>query len=162
METRKQKRSPRARSEFTAVDTAILLLVLLTLGGTIFGWVYQSLTADEAVEDGTTYAVTFRIASTHRRVTEGLAAGDKLYDSDGNFLGYLRDDLTVSDDTDARLSDRVVGNGSMVCSGRLDGRSLLIGDMDHYLTPGDTYCIHTEEEILTVYILKIDEVSAQG
>ncbi len=165
MENKKQKRTTyRAggKGRFTAVDTVLLILVVVLLVGTVAGWVWQTVVADEATEEGITYAVSFRIASTHRQVTEGLSVGDRLYSTSGEFIGYLRDDLAVYDDSEAELANRVTGTGSMVCVGHMDGRSLRVGDVERYITPGDTLKIHTEREILTVYILKISEVSAQG
>lgn len=159
METMKNRPSPQRKgkkSEFTAVDAVVLLLVLVTVLGAVLGWVYQALDDGSDLDEGAAYAVTFRISETHRDVADGLSVGDAVYlIEDGSFLGYLRDDLAVQDETDAAYPDRVTGTGSMVCVGNINGRSLELGDGGRCLTPGDTLLVRTEREFLTIDILEI-------
>ena len=153
METMKHQRAPqgRGRHEFTAVDAVLLMLVLITVVGAVFGWVYQAL--DDNTDLESHWVVTFRVTDTHHAVTDGLVVGDRLYVAqDDSFLGYLRNDLRVQAPDDE--PDYVTGTGSMLCSGVLEDRSLIIGD-DRCLTPGDTLVIRTEREIFTVTVLEI-------
>ena len=160
METMNQKPSPwrkGKKSKFTTVDAVILLLVVVTVVGTIIGWVYQATNDGPAFDEGTTYAVTFRIAETHRSVLDGLSVEDSVYlAEDGNFLGYLRSDLAVQDGPDAQNPDYgVTGTGSMVCVGNINGRSLELDGCNRCLTPGDTLVVRTERELLTIEVLEI-------
>ena len=159
METMKNSPAPGRKgkkSEFTAVDAVVLLLVLVAVVGAVFGWVYQALDNGSELDESATYAVTFRISETHGDVVDGLAVGDAVYLlEDGSFLGYLRDDLSVCDVTDAAYADRVTGTGSMVCLGNISGRSLELGEGGRCLTPGDTLLVRTEREFLTIDILEI-------
>ena len=160
METKNRKPASWRRekkSEFTTVDTVILLLVLVTVLAAVIGWVYQSMDDDFAFDEGTNYAVTFRILETHRSVLGGLEMGDALYfTEDGSFLGYLRDDLVVQDGPDAQNPDYgVTGTGSIICVGIVNGRSLELDDSNRCLTPGDTLIVRTEREMLTVEVVEI-------
>ncbi len=154
-------RRPASGGGVTAVDIVIIILLLAVTFGTIFGWVYEALDDDLNSEIGYTFVVSFRIAETHREVLDGLTKGDQLYFAEeGDFLGYLRDDLKVADSASAPTAlDRVTGTGSMVCVGNDQNRSLRVGDSDRYLTPGDTLWIRTEREVLSVYILDIQKLS---
>ena len=158
METMKNSPSParKGKKKFTTVDAVVLLLVLVTVVGAVFGWVYQTMDDDSYLDEEAMYVVTFRVAETHRDVLGGLSVGDAVYFiEDGAFLGYLRDDLTVQDKTDAAPADLVTGTGSMVCVGHVNGRSLDIDGSGRCLTPGDTLVVRTEREMLTVEVVEI-------
>ena len=158
METMKNSPSParKGKKKFTTVDAVVLLLVLATAVGAVFGWVYQAMDDDSFLDEEVNYAVTFRVTETHQDVISGLSAEDALYFmEDGAFLGYLRDDLTVRPVTDAASANYVTGTGSMVCVGELNGRSLNVDDSDRCLTPGDTLIVRTERELLTIEIMEI-------
>ncbi len=165
MKATKRKHTKSASSgTFTAVDLVIVLAIVITLVGTVFGWVYESVRNEGGDGIGYTYAVTFRVETTHAEVLEGLACGDSLYlVSEDCFLGYLRDDLavrelTATDPTAPRT--HVTATGSMVCVGNAEGRSLRVNGCDRILTPGDTVRVRTERETLTVRILTVTEVSS--
>ncbi len=159
---KKQHTSRRSdkKHRFTAVDSVLLILAVAAVFGTVFGWVYQTVTTEEKQESGITYAVSFRIASTHHKVIDGLQVGDVLYTMEGEPIGYLRDDLKSYADSTSPYAGHAVATGSMVCIGNQTNRSLQVGEENRCLTPGDTLKIRTEREILTVYILDITEVGA--
>ncbi len=156
VKNRQKHRRSGKRGEFTSVDIAVLILVVVSLFGTVFGWVYQSVIDDRAQTHENDYVVSFRLEQTHRKVAEGLTPGDTVYTvSDGLPLGILRDDMVLHDAEDGTGIDRVIGTGSMVCSGVEDGGSLSVAGEVCHLTPGDTLRIRTEREYVTVFIVAI-------
>ncbi len=145
----------RSGGGFSVTDLVILFVVLAVTACTVFGWIYEARKEKENVRVGDTCVVTFRIEATHREVLEGLTMGEPVYRlSDDSFLGYLRDDLTISEVVDApSYLRRVTGKGSMVCVGYENDRTVQIGE--NTLTPGDVLELRTDREKLTVYILDV-------
>ncbi len=159
MESKKRKTTRRTGGGITIVDVVILLLVLVTVGVTVFGWVYQSEKNDRLQEAGENYIVTFRVESTHRRVPEGIEAADRLYLVDDScYIGYLHSPLVLFEDTSLPAAmERVTATGSMVCKGSMDGRSLQVNGSEYVLTPGDVLRVRTEREVINICILDISD-----
>ncbi len=157
MENKKPKhiKHRSSGSRFGVMDLVILIVVGMATFGTIFGWVYESLNREDEEQRTDTCVVTFRIDETHREVLAGLSYGDQVYLSDDDsFMGYLRDDLTVTDVSDKpAFLARVTGTGSMVCVGQEDDGTIRIGD--HTLTAGDVLTVRTERELLTIHVLSV-------
>ena len=160
--TEKGQRSRRTGARWTVLDTVIVLMVLLVVAGAVV----RSLTRGDdkaSAEDHGTYYVDFIIPEIHASVLEEIEAFDALYCYEtGTLVGYVGayDDGSIALRT---ISLAVGGNGStvsaegsMVClDSTLKNGSLLVPEMDTYLTPGTRLTLCTEKAVIVVEISSI-------
>ncbi len=155
----KTARPKSAKGRFSAVDVAIVILVIASLVGTVIGWIYEAGQQKTKLENDDRFFVSFRMEDVHREVWNGLSVGEKLYFvDDDTFLGYLRDDWAITATLGDETEERISCTGSMVCVGEMPSRTLVLGTDGRRLTPGQILEIRTESEILTVQILEIRQV----
>ena len=166
MDHRKENQGERRR-RWSAVDTVVLLLVLLAVAGIVYRVVVSVRQETEAPEE-TLYEVYFEVDETHADVLAEIRGFDPVYlvenQSRLGYVGVYKDagtgdyrvamTPTVSGDgADPKL---VTALGCMICGGELqeDG-SLSIPGSDRYLTPGSELVIRTDRAILTVRVTGI-------
>lgn len=174
MESNQQKSNRagrKTRFHWSAVDTVILLLVLVALAGVVWRVVYTARQRG-GQEEGTKYVVTFQIPDIHPDVLAEIRGFDAvyLYENDVRLghLGVYEDtatgeyrvalDATPLDDEER--PDYVMATGSMVCGeATLSGGGLLVGESGLYLTPGSEVEVRTDRVLFT---LKVTEIRAHS
>ncbi len=161
------ERAPRrGRGRWSAVDTVILLLVLVAVGGIVGRVIYAA--RQSAAEQTAMYAVYFEVAETHEDVIAEVQGFDAvyLYDSDVR-LGYIgvyedtvtgeyRVALTVTPIESIDGRRMATATGCLICTdGTLSEGSLLVEGSEQYLTPGSEVNVRTDRACLTVRITSI-------
>lgn len=156
------------KGRWSAVDTVIVLLVLVA----IVGLVYRVI--DAARKEGETartmYRVYFEVPETHEDVLSEVRGFDAIYLYENNvklgYIGVYEDTatgtytvaLTPTPAMGATGDRRVTAEGCMVCTdGTLEGGSLLVGESGRYLTPGSEVEVRTDRVLLTIRITSIRE-----
>lgn len=165
-----QTQTKQRKGRWSAVDTVILLLILVAVAGLVYRMVYAA--RHEAAAERTMYRVYFEVLETHEDVLAEVRGFDAVYlYENGVKLGYIGvyEDtatgeytvaLTPTPAEGATGDGRATATGCMVCTdGTLSGGSLLIGDSGRYLTPGSEVEIRTDRAFLTVRITAIREHS---
>lgn len=154
----------RGKGRWSAVDTVILLLVLLAVGGIVYRVVY-AIQAENEAANAPMYAVYFEVAETHTGVLAEVRGFDAVYlYENGAHLGYIavyEDTLTgeyrvALTTTPVEGTSDVTATGCMICTGgTLSGGSLLLSGSEQYLTPGGEVVVYTERALLTLRITEI-------
>ncbi len=152
----------RKTKRWTAVDTIIVLLLVLAVGGVVLRGVVDWNKQAETPVTGPFY-VEFSVAEIHPTVLGEIAAFDPLYlYESGELVGYVGvyDDGTMALHTVGQLSSLnggiVSAEGCMVClEGVYENGSLLVTGMDQYLSPGTKLTLRTDRAVLTVEITGI-------
>lgn len=166
MEHRNEKQKQR-HSRWSAVDTVILLLVLLAIAGIVYR-VVMTVRDEKAEEIQTTYEVYFEVMETHEDILAEIRGFDAVYLlENGERLGYIgvykdgvtgenRVALTPTPVVSEEGMNRVTALGCMICAGStLEDGSLAIPGSDRHLTPGSEMELRTDRAILKVRVTGI-------
>ncbi len=171
MDKKQNQATPRVGKKWrwSVIDTLILLLVLLAIGGAVYR-VVITLQQGEEVSHHTIYEVYFTVESIHTDVLAEIDSFDAvyLYENDVK-LGYIgayqdsegktRPALKTAPTTDPYATDRVmIEEGCLICSaGTMTNGSLMITGTGYYLTRGSVLEIRTDRVLMTVRITDILE-----
>ena len=160
--SKKKSQNPK---RWTAVDTVLLLMLLLAVGGILLrGFLPESSLGENGGEDMMSgpYYVDFAVAEIHPLVLGEINAFDPLYLYEtGDLVGYVGvyDDGSMALHTVNPLANggsTVSAEGCMVClEGMYRDGSLLVKGMDTYLSPGSILTLRTDRAVLTVEITAI-------
>lgn len=161
----------QTKRRWSALDTVIVLLVLVALAGIVYRVVY---TARQKGADttATMYKVDFEVAATHADVLEEIQGAEAVYFCENDVcLGYIAISETDTGDFNAALVTAPAldeegtpipgfetATGSMICTdGTLSngGGSLLVGASGLYLTPGSEVEVRTDRALLHLRVVKI-------
>ena len=165
------KKMNKPKKRWSAMDTVILLLVLVAVAGLIYRVVYAA--RKEAEADPVMYRVHFEVLETHKDVLAEVKGFDAVYlyedDTRLGYIGVYQDTATgeytaalnVTPAQGATGSDRVTATGILICTDAspASGGGLWVGDSGRYLTPGGVMEVRTDRALLTVRITSIREHS---
>ena len=156
---------------WSAMDTVILVLVLLAIGGLIFRVVDMS-RKDRLTKDETMYVIRFTVEDTHREVLSEITGAEKVYLYEGDalvgYFGVYRDEATNMDSPALTIvpprgdapEGHVGAEGYLVCTtGKAMNGGLLIGESGQYLIPGSEVAVRTDRVLLT---LRVTEIRRHG
>ena len=157
------KRGEKKGLRWTAIDTVILLLVLVALAGVIVRCFVLPSAEDDLAENGNAYYVEFTVREIHTDVLEEFEVSDRFYLYEtGEMIGYLGyyDDgsraLTAGGPVSEDNTRFVTADGCLYCTnGKMENGSLLLQDVSTYLTPGAVLQLRTDRAVMTVEITKI-------
>ena len=146
---------------WSAVDTVIVLALLLAVAGLIFRGFFEE-NQDEEVS-GSTCIISFTIDEIHKDVYQELRGGDWLYMYDtGEVVGYIG---MYEDGSYAIVQTGVIPNtgGEMVSAnvsmvgvdGLFSEGSFLPQHTEQYLSPGSVVKLRTEQAVLTARVTEI-------
>ena len=153
----KKPRRKGGQSRWSAVDTVILILVLLSIAGIVYRAVYI-IRQDMNAAGKTKYVIDFVVEETHEDVLGEVREDDPVYLYEGDaVLGRIG----LSDITHGARGERYASaTGSILCaSGSMQNGALLIGTSGRYLTPGSVVTVRTDRALLTLRITDIRKVS---
>lgn len=166
MDHRKENQGERRR-RWSAVDTVILLLVLLAIAGVVYRVVVTVRQETETAQE-TLYEVYFEVAEIPAATLAEIRGFDPVYlvetQSRLGYVGVYKDAstggyrvaLTPHSSVEAGSAERTTATGCMICGGDLlDDGSLSVPGSERYLTPGSELVIRTDRAILTVRITGI-------
>ena len=147
---------------WTAVDTTLLLLILLAIAGVVVRGVMDHRQKEKIPAEGPFY-VDFKVEEIHSSVLDEIKSSDALYlYGTGELVGYVGfyDDgtraLHALPIVEADNDTSVAAEGCMVClEGIYRNGSLLVTGMDRYLSPGSVLTLRTDRAVMTVEILNI-------
>jgi hypothetical protein len=162
------KRTDKPKRRWTAVDTLILLLVLLSVAGLVYRVVYA---AQKKSSESTLYSVYFEVTEVHEDVLAEIEGFDAVYlYENGVRLGYIgmhQDTVTgersvfqsISPAPGASGDNRVTAKGCMFCTNATvsAGGGLRIGESGRVLVPGSELEIRTDRARLTIRNTSINE-----
>ena len=165
MDQQQRKSSARAGrlGRWSAVDTVILLLVLLAIAGVVYR-VVMAARHDHGASVKDTYEVYFTVEETHQSVLEEVRGFDAVYLCENDMrLGYIgvyeeasTGEYRVALTASATENNRATATGCMLSSGTVmsDG-SLFVEGSGRNLTPGSTLELRTDRVVLTVRVTEI-------
>ena len=147
---------------WTAVDTVIVFMILLALGGVVLRGVVDWRQGAETPTSGP-YYVDFSVAEIDASVLAEIRPFDPLYVYEtGELVGYVGvyDDGTMAlrllSPSAATANGGVAAEGCMVClEGVYQNGSLLVTGMDTYLTSGSRLTLRTDRAVISVEIRAI-------
>ncbi|MBQ9780447.1 MAG: hypothetical protein IJW00_11130 [Clostridia bacterium] len=156
----KKKKAKR----WTVVDTVILLMILLALGGVILRGVVDWRKETVTPASGP-YYVDFSVTEINPTVLAEISPFDPLYLYEtGELVGYVGvyDDGTMAlrllSPSVMTANGGVAAEGCMVClEGVYQNGSLLVTGMDTYLTSGSRLTLRTDRAVILVEITAIRE-----
>lgn len=172
----KKQNHSTARTErkwhWSVIDTVILLLVLLAIGGVVYR-VIAAVRREDSSTPNKLYDVYFAVDSIHENVLAEIECFDAVYLYENDIkLGYIgayrnretgetRPALDVSAGANPAGANMVaIQQGYMVCSaGTMTNGSLMIGEAGCYLSRGSVLEIRTDRVLMTIRILDIREQS---
>ncbi len=153
------------KGRWSAVDTVIVLLVLIAVAGLVYRVVYTARTENKT--NNIMYRVYFEVAETHEDVLAEVEGFDAVYlHENGVKLGYIGvyEDTATGEYTVAltpaytAASDTVTATGCLVSTnGIMKDGGLLVGESGRYLTPGSELQVRTDRALLTIRITSIRE-----
>ena len=163
----KNIRTDKPKRRWSAVDTLILLLVLLSIAGLVYRVVYA---AGKKSAESTLYSVYFEVTEVHEDVLTEVEGFDTVYLYENSvrlgYIGKYRDEATgelsvfydIAPAPGASGDDRVTAKGCMFCTtGTLAaGGGLRIGESGRILVPGSVLEIRTDRVLLTVRVTSIN------
>lgn len=167
----KRVKGKKQRLRWSAVDTLILLLVLVTVAGFVYR-VVDTANKDMAREP-VRYRVYFDVMETHADVLAEIQGFDPvyLYENDA-FLGQIgvyQDQttgeqtvaLTVTPAPETAWENRATATGCMVCSNATisPGGGLRVENSGRLLVPGSVLEVRTDRVLMTIRITSIREYS---
>ena len=161
----------KQKKRWSAMDTVILLLVLVAVAGVVYRVVYA--VRKDAEADPTLYRVYFEVMETHEDVLAEVKGFDAVYlcenDARLGYIGVYQDTATgeqtpalnITSAVGAAGSDRVTATGILICgdASPASGGGLRVGDSGRYLTPGSVLEVRTDRALLTIRITSIREHS---
>jgi hypothetical protein len=161
------QRMKQGKRRWSVIDTVILLLVLLAIGGAVLRVVDIS-RKDRLNRDETMYVISFTVDDTHPDVLAEIRGTDAVYlYEEEAFLGYVgmyrsenADDnlpaLTIIPSKSDAAEGHVGAEGHLVCTtGTALNGGLLIGKSGRYLIPGSEVTVRTDRVLLTLRITEI-------
>ena len=135
----------KPKKRWSAMDTVILLLVLVAVAGLVYRVVYAA--RKDAEADPTMYRVYFEVLETHENVLAEVEGFDAvyLYENDTR-LGYIGVYLDTA-------------TGILICNNATvsAGGGLMVGDSGRYLTPGSVLEVRTDRVLMTIRITSVRE-----
>lgn len=153
----------RGKLRWSAVDTLILLLVILVIVGCVLRVVYAA--NQEVQKPSEQYLIKFTVSEIHKGIVAEIRPRDALYfyESDQR-LGFLA--VTQDPDTGELVStldiepvegtDLVAVTGWMLCfDGTMTDGGLYVEGSGRYLTPGTMVEVRTDRARFTVCITEI-------
>ncbi len=158
-----EKRATKKSLRWTAIDTFILLLVLLGIAGVVVRSFVKLDGKSETEISGGPYYVEFTVQEVHADVLEEFCISDRFYLYETGelvgFLGYYADGERALkagspvSDGDGHL---VTADGCLYCpEGRMENGGLLLEGVDSYLVPGAVLRLRTDRAVMTVEITRI-------
>lgn len=163
------KKKPAGRVRWSPIDVFLILLVILTIGGFVFRFVYANSRA-RAEDTRTLYDVTFQIESIHRATLSRIEAGDMVWMHDpvsaSEALGYM--EAETDEETGQQIAalhalnndgigdDRVTAVGTLVCTdARMADGFLMVDGCPQCLAPGTEITVCTERVTFTLKVMAI-------
>jgi hypothetical protein len=153
------------KGRWSAVDTVIVLLVLIAVAGLVYRVVYAARTENKNTR--TMYRMYFDVVETHEAVLAEIQGFDAVYlYENGVKLGYIGvyEDTATGEYTVAltptytEANDMATATGCLVCTdGVMKDGGLLVGESGRYLTPGSELQVRTDRALLTIRITSIRE-----
>ena len=157
-----------SRGRWSAVDTVILLMVVIALGAQLWQAILVN-RETEAEKTPTVYEVTFTVPSVRREVLEEIQAFDGLYlYEDGTRIGsvgQLEDEegrqyiaLTPVEPGPDGITGSVYvsAEGCMMCTeGELRDGGLLIPECGLLINPGSELTVRTDKVLLNIRVESI-------
>lgn len=169
-ESGNEKKNAKGKGRWSVADTFIVLLVILSVGGFAFRFVFAGWQAEK--ENKTLlYDVTFVIEDVHPATLSRIDAADTVYMYDqltaSEALGYI--DTVTDEETGeqhAALSvvpapegspvARVSAVGTLVCTGaRFEDGFLMVDGCPQCLAPGTEITVCTERVMFTLKVTGI-------
>jgi hypothetical protein len=162
----KKNQSDKQRRRWSAVDTVILLLVLVSVAGLVYRIVYAA--NKDAAAEPVMYRVYFEVLETHEDVLAEVKGFDAvyLYENDVclGYIGVYEDTatgdytvaLTPSPAPGATGDNRVTAVGCMVCTDATPvNGGIRVGDSGRYLVPGSILEVRTDRALLTIRVTSV-------
>ncbi len=157
----------RRKSRWSAVDTLILLLVILAIAGCVLRVVYAA--NQEANKPSEQYLIRFTVSEIHKDIVAEIETRDTLYfyetDQRLGFLAVTQDEATEELVSTLEIkpvegTELVTVTGWLICfDGTMGEGGLYIEGSGRYLTPGSTVEVRTDRARFTVCITEIRENS---
>ncbi|MBR6782284.1 MAG: hypothetical protein IKM33_03705 [Clostridia bacterium] len=158
----------KPKKRWTAMDTVVVLLVLVAVAGLVYRVIYAA--RKDLAAESTPYRVYFEVLETHKDVLAEVKGFDAVYLCEDEirlgYIGVYQDKatgeytpaLTVSP---AEEMNHVTATGILVCNNATPapGGGLRVEDSGRYLTPGGVLEVRTDRAILTIRITSIREHS---
>lgn len=157
----------RAKGRWSAADTLIVLLVVLSVGGFVFRFVFAGWQA-ERTDSTALYDLTFTIEGVSPETVGRIGAADVVYMYGGtDSLGYidtvtdeetglLRAAVTIPGTVTGQPGERVTASGTLVCTGaRLVDGFLMVDGCPQCLAPGNEVTVCTERVLFTLKVTGI-------
>ena len=159
----------KPKKRWSAMDTVILLLVLVAVAGLVYRVVYAA--RKDAEADPVLYRVYFEVMETHEDVLAEVKGFDAVYlcenDARLGYIGVYQDTATgeqtpalnITPAVGATGSDRVTATGILICNNATvsAGGGLMVGDSGRYLTPGSVLEVRTDRVLMTIRITSVRE-----
>jgi hypothetical protein len=159
----------KPKKRWSAMDTVILLLVLVAVAGLVYRVVYAA--RKDAEADPTMYRVYFEVLETHENVLAEVEGFDAVYLYENvtrlGYIGVYLDTatgaytpaLTTTPAVGATGSHRVTATGILICNNATvsAGGGLMVGDSGRYLTPGSVLEVRTDRVLMTIRITSVRE-----
>jgi hypothetical protein len=162
----KKNQSDKQKRRWSAVDTVILLLVLVSVAGLVYRIVYAA--NKDAAAEPVMYRVCFEVLETHEDVLAEVKGFDAvyLYENDVRlgYIGVYEDTatgdytvaLTPSPAPGATGDNRVTAVGCMVCTDATPvNGGIRVGDSGRYLVPGSILEVRTDRALLTIRVTSV-------
>lgn len=154
----------KPKKRWTAIDTVVVLLVLVAVAGLVYRVVYSARKDKKA--ESTAYRVYFDVLETHEDILAEVKGFDAVYLYEEDIrLGYIG---VYQDKTTGKYSPaltvtpteemyHVTATGILVCNHAkpAPGGGLRVENSGRYLTPGSVLEVRTDRAILTIRITSI-------
>ena len=157
----------RGKFRWSAVDTLILLLVILAIAGCVLRVVYVA--NQEIEKPSEQYLIQFTVSDIHKDIVAEIEKRDAVYfyetDQRLGFMAVTQDAATgdlvsTLDIKPVEGTDLVTVTGWLICfDGTMGEGGLYIEGSGRYLTPGSTVEVRTDRARFTVCITEIRENS---
>ena len=163
------KHIQKKKMRWSAMDTLILLLILVAVAGLVYRVIYAA--RKEAEVKPAMYRIYFDVMETHEDVLAEVEGFDAvyLYETDVRlgYIGVYEETatgeyvvaLTTTPAPDATEADRVTASGVLICTDgvSVSGGGLRIGESGRYLTPGSVLEVRTDRVLMTIRITSVRE-----
>ena len=162
-------RMEKHKRHWSAMDTVILLLIVVAVVGLVYRVVYAARRDNSA--ESVMYRVYFEVLETHEDVLAEVRGFDAIYLLENDVcLGYVGvyEDTATGEYTVALTQtpasgptgdDRVTASGCMICTNALpnQGGGLRVGNSGRVLAPGSMLEVRTDRVLMTIRITAIRE-----
>ena len=160
-------RRSRRQGRWSAMDTVILLLILLAVAGVVYRVIAASRESEKQTATAM-YEVYFTVEETHEDVLAEVAGFDAVYlrenDKRIGYIGVYEDTITgehqvalsIAEAVGATGDNRATATGCLICTeGTMTNGGLLVEGSGRYLTPGSMLEIRTDRALLHIRITQI-------